>query len=278
MAKIDIDFDPAAFTQTASMFMAKREHVSSGAIEGLARDIIERLANAALASQQPEPAEIDPDDLSAFCTVLLEPTSDAALAFIAARRERGLARRDVYLGYVNAAARWLGEQWDQDQLSSFQVTVATGHLYALLRSMRADRPLGGYVVDNRRTALFATVPGEKHGLGITVAADLFQDAGWDVDLQIGRDHETLLERIEKRQPFAVGLSLSTDRRMEALIRLVVAIRLTIPHAILGVAPPEDIDEDDLRRFVDVDLVFHDPASACNDLERSVRLRPQSEGF
>jgi len=277
MAEIDVDFDPTAFEQTASLFLAKREHFGVDAIEGLAREIVERLANAALASERAAPAEVDPNDLLAFCAVLLEPTSDAALAFITQRRKQGLARQDVYLGYVNGAAKWLGEQWDEDRLSSLQVTVATGHLYALLRSMRSDRPLGGYVADNQRTALFATVPGESHGLGITVAADLFRDAGWDIDLQVGRDHDTLLEHIEQRKPSAIGVSLSTDQRIDALIRLVVAIRLTVPHAILGVAPPEDLDDDALRRLVDIDLVFRDAASACTDLERIMRLRMQPNG-
>ena len=276
MAKIDVEFDPAAFTQTASLFVAKREHFGDAAIEGLAREIVDRLTTAAIASHRPTPTEIDPEDLLAFCAVLLEPTSDAALAFITRRREQGLARQDVYLGYVNGAARWLGEQWDEDRLSSFQITVATGHLYALLRSMRADRPLGVHVVDNPRAALFATVPGESHGLGITVAADLFRDAGWDIDLQIGHDHESLIDRIEKRQPFAIGLSLSTHQRIEPLIRLVVALRLTVPHAILGVAPPDDLDEGTLRHLVDIDLVFHDAASACTDLERAVRLRMRGD--
>jgi len=127
------------------------------------------------------------------------------------------------------------------------------------------------------TALFATVPGEDHGLGITVAADLFRDAGWDIDLQVGQDHDTLLAHVETRRPFAIGLSLSSDQRIDALIRLVIAIRLTVPHAILGVASHEDLDDDTLRRLVDIDLVFRDAASACTDLERAMRLRMEPYG-
>lgn len=274
MSKMEVEFDPAAFTQTASLFVAKRENLGVDAIEELAREIVERLANAAYASERPPLSEIDPNDILEFWAVLLEPTSDAALAFITHRREQGLARQDVYLGYVNGAAKWLGEQWDEDRLSSYQVTVATGHLYALLRSMRSDRPLGIHVADSQRTALFATVPGENHGLGITVAADLFRDAGWDIDLQVGRDHDTLLAHVEKTKPFAIGLSFSTDQCIDALSRLVVAIRLTVPYSILGVAPPEDFHEDALRQLIDIDLVFRDAASACTDLERTIRLRTQ----
>ena len=43
------------------------------------------------------------------------------------------------------------------------------------------------------------MPGEAHGLGITVAADLFRDAGWSIDLQIGADHDANMKAIPRKQ-------------------------------------------------------------------------------
>ena len=272
MNKMNVDFDQQAFEQTASRFSLKRERFDGPAIEAIARDIVGRLAKASAASAQFEAAEISAADLKAFCAALTEPSSESAMSFIAERRKKGLTRHDVYLGYITNAARWLGEQWDEDRLSSFEVAQATGHLYALLRSIRVGsppvRPGGGA----QRTALFATVPGEDHGLGITMAADLFREAGWEIDLEVGLDHAQLTACIEERQPLAIGFSLSTAGRIEALVRLVIATRLCVPHAILGVAPPADMPEDDLRALVDVDLVFRDAASACTDMERWVEAR------
>ena len=272
MGKLEIDFDEQAFAQTASRFTLKRERFGEPAMEALARDIVTQLANASAARPWIKPAQIAACDLEAFCAVLTEPSCEAALAFIAERRRAGLTRHDVYLGYITKAAQWLGEQWDADRLSSFQVAQATGHLYALLRAIRIESSSPPATAGIQRTAVFATVPGEEHGLGITVAADLFQEAGWRIDLKIGLEHDDLLSCIEDAAPLAVGLSLSTEDRIEALIRLVVAIRLSVPHAILGVAPPADMPGDSVRDLVDIDLVFRDAGSACADLERWVQLR------
>ncbi|ETX10243.1 hypothetical protein OCH239_22310 [Roseivivax halodurans JCM 10272] len=119
---------------------------------------------------------------------------------------------------------------------------------------------------------FAMVPGEEHGIGITVAADLFRDAGWEIDLQTGIDHDALVAHVEHTQPHIIGLSLSTEQRLDALVRLVVAIRITTPSAIIGVAPATTVDAGRLQDLVDIDLVFDDAPSACRDLERLIQLR------
>jgi MerR family transcriptional regulator, light-induced transcriptional regulator len=68
------------------------------------------------------------------------------------------------------------------------------------------------------------------------------------------------------------LSLSTAHRIDALVRLVVAMRIVMPHAIIGVAPASDVDAKTLHELVDIDLVFTDAPTACKELDRLIRLR------
>lgn len=157
-------------------------------------------------------------------------------------------------------------------VSFLEVTTGTGHLYALMRALRAEgyspRPsLGG-----RRSALFATVPGEDHGVGITMAADLFREMGWEIDLQTDTDHDQLVAQAGGTRPHIIGLSLSTEDRLDPLVRLVVALRLVTPRAIIGVAPPSAMDAQRLHDLVDIDLVLSDAPSACRELDRLMRLR------
>ena len=265
-------FDAEVFSRTASLFATKRDAFDPDAVEDLASDIMRRLASARHRGPALAEPQVSDDSIASFCDALIQPTPDAALRFIADRRTEGVTRHDVYLGYIVAAARSLGRGWDENRFSILDVTYGTGHLYALMRALREEPPVGNPAFDGRRCALFATVPGEDHGIGITVAADMFREEGWEIDLRTGTDHDRLMAHVEDTQPPVIGLSLSTEQRLGALVRLVVAMRIAMPSAIIGVAPAESVDADRLHALVDIDLVFDDVPSACHDLERLIRVR------
>jgi methanogenic corrinoid protein MtbC1 len=268
MGKAEFAFDDQTFLRTSSLFVAKRDRLTEDTIQSLAFDTLSRLAERALRDPAFEAEAVSDTLLKRFCEALLDPRPDGALAFIDEQRALGLTRLGVYLSYIGASAKWLGEQWQDDSLSSLEVASATGHLYALMRALRAERP--DLARDARRSALFATVPGEDHGVGITMAADLFRETGWKIDLQLGCAHDSLVAHIEQTQPHVIGLSFSSQEWLEPLIRLVVTIRLMSPHTIIGVAPPKETDDTALRNLVDIDLVFRDARNACAELDDLVR--------
>jgi methanogenic corrinoid protein MtbC1 len=264
--------DTEVFARTASIFSMKRSMLAPEAVEALANDIVRRLAQSPTRVPDLSVPPISDENMAAFCDTLILPDPDTALQFIDDRRSEGITPPGVYLGYISGGARCLGERWERDELSFLQVTCGTGHLYALMRALRSEISFAHRKFDNRRVALFATVPGEDHGIGVTVAADLFRQEGWEIDLETGTDHNQLIAHVEKTQPHIIGLSLSTEQRLAALVRLVVAIRLVMPDAIIGVAPSTSVDANRLRALVDIDLVFSDASSAFRELDRLIRLR------
>lgn len=262
--------DRKVFEHATSLFLYKRETLPPEAVEAVASDIVRRLTQLPKVARAVEVPNITQAEIAAFCDVLIKPDRDAALQFIEDRRAEGVSRQGIYLGYIPGGARCLGDRWDRDELSFLQVTTGSGHLYALMRALGNElRPLQRKV-DKDRAALFATVPGEDHGIGITVAAGIFRDAGWEIDLRTGLDHDQLVAHVEYTLPRIIGLSLSTERRLDALVRLVVAIRLIVPDAILGVAASTIVSETSLYELVDIDLVFADAATACQKLEQLLR--------
>lgn len=272
MEKSSGSINAEVYSRTASLFAMKRAALGPEAFESLAADIVRRLARGkALAGPSLETPFISPKSIAAFCDALILPEAEPSLRFITERRAEGVTRQEVYLGYITAAARHLGELWQEDQVSLLDVTIGTGHLYALMRALRREAHSQPAAYDARRFALFATVPGEDHGIGITVAADLFREAGWDIDLQTGTDHEALITHIEHSQPHIIGLSLSTEQRLAALARLVVAIRIILPRSIIGVAASHSVNAKRINSLVDIDLVFHDARSSFAELDRLVRL-------
>lgn len=265
-------FDPELFTRTASRFVLKRTVFPAAAVEALAGDVLRHLAGTPERQGPFEIPEIGEKEIVAFCGALVRPGPEAALRFIEARRAEGVTRMGVYLGYICAAARRLGEGWERDEYSFLDVTTGTGHLYALMRALRAERPPGTMPYDARRFALFATVPGEDHSIGITVAADMFRERGWEIDLVTRAGHDALVAQVARTEPRIIGLSLSTEERFDALARLVVAMRLVAPEAIIGVAPAEGLDGGKITEIVDIDLLFGGAVSACADLERMIDAR------
>jgi methanogenic corrinoid protein MtbC1 len=268
----DAAFDLETFTRTASRFVLKRKVFPPDAVEALAGDVLRRLAGGVPIHGAGLPPEVGDAEIAAFCAALIEPAPEAALRYIEARRAEGVTRMGVYLVYICAAARRLGDGWERDEYSFLDVTTGTGHLYALMRALRAERPAGPVPFDMRRHALFATVPGEDHSIGITVAADLFRERGWEIDLVTGAGHDALIAQVERGAPPIIGLSLSSEARLGALARLVVAMRLAAPVAIIGVAPGEGMDGARIAEVVDIDILFGGAVSACADLERMIAAR------
>lgn len=228
-----------------------------------------RVAKTMIVQIQTDKLGVNPEQVASFCDLLLLPDQPrVALDFITARRAEGATTGDVYLGYIGGAACLLGEQWERDLITPLQVTAGTGTLYALMRSLREATYLTRSP-DHRRAALFATVPGEQHGIGITVAADMFRAAGWDIDLQNGLDHGQLVDRARHTLPTIIGLSLSTSERLSDMVKAILALRLLLPEAIIGVAPAGDLTSEDVQRMADVDLIFGDAASAITMLDELI---------
>jgi methanogenic corrinoid protein MtbC1 len=272
MDRQNTPFDNDVFTHVSQLFEHKGQMLPPDMLEQFARDVVTRVSERVVGHPAGTTFSISADDVAAFCDLLQLPDQPrVALDFIAARRAEGTSLEDVYLGYIGGAARLLGERWEDDRMTPLQVTVCAGTLYALMRALRSSE-LDHQHFDGRRMALFATVQGEQHGVGITVAADMFRKAGWDIDLQIGLDQKRLLDRVQKTQPGIIGLSLSSRDRLPDLLKTVVALRLASNHAFIGVAPGGDLTAEDVRSVADVDIVFADALGAIEALDQVVAAR------
>ena len=111
----------------------------------------------------------------------------------------------------------------------WSVTIAAGRIYAILRILRLKKQ--SPTSDLRRAAMFAAVPGENHTLGIAIAADLARDRGWDVEFFLGHSHDELVDILSKRDTLVIGLSTTTKRSQPALIKLIVALRISKPKSV-----------------------------------------------
>lgn len=167
--------------------------------------------------------------------------------------QQGMTTPELYQRVIAPAMHQIGELWERGAL-----TVADEHLATALtnRILAALRPMPGETaVPQPARALLAAVEGEQHALGLRMAADLLEDAGYDA-IYLGADVPTgaLLQAVATLSPDLVAMTATMATlapRLEA-----VAAELKRTHPDLGVlvggqAAPPRIDGGTLVRDLEL---------------------------
>lgn len=247
---LDIDF----YTRFQSQFL--KSQLPSVSVANLAREVIQRLAE----QDEELPIEAPSDDqIEHLCFALMADDHLAGATFISDVRGAGASIDAVYLKYLARAARKLGDWWDDDLVSFTEVTLGTSRMYAIMRSMRRQMPLKlGRVL---KSAIFVSVPDENHTLGVRMAADLFRKDGWDIDLLIDEDHDSLVSYIVQSGVPIVGISAGGQHSLQALSQLIVALRIKSPSTALFISGHITEEAKDEIKLLGVDGIANDIDSA-----------------
>jgi diguanylate cyclase (GGDEF)-like protein len=146
---------------------------------------------------------------------------------------------------VIAPAMWrIGELWEQGKISVADEHLATALTHQAMAGIYGPS-LGHKVMPGR--ILMAAVEGEQHALGLRMAADVIELAGYET-IYLGADVPTadLLQAVGARSPDLVGLSATMPSSIQALDRAVAEIQRVNPNLIIlfggqGVRPRERND-------------------------------------
>jgi methanogenic corrinoid protein MtbC1 len=184
-------------------------------------------------SRVAEPAS--DDEIDAFAAALIRPDAARSREMFAALQAAGKTPDTLSLGYIAAAALRLGEWWVEDRCGFLEVTLGAARLHVLQRALRPDfAAIGRPRLVNQR-ALFATVPGDSHALGLTIAADFFHRAGWHIDLCSPESIDVLCARLLADHYDLVGLSAGCTAMRQSTIKTVQCLRAVRPDVkiVLG---------------------------------------------
>lgn len=265
VARTTPDIDLEAVMHAHTVVSMQRTRLPAEALHILAREVLNRVARRAAATARPDRAP-SADELEAFCDDLTRLDDDAASARTISRAQREGATLDcVYLGWLAPAARRIGERWEADETSLVSTTIAAGRIYAILRGLRRAFPPS--VSNGRRHALFASTPGETHTMGVTMAADMFRQRGWSIDLALGRTHDELVESLRDSDHAIIGLSASRADMTAELARLVLALHICKPWAKIVVCGRIAELDPDIAGVVGADGAAADAPSAIEQMER-----------
>lgn len=258
--------DKRMFQSALTAAERQAERLETGMVTVLAREVVRRLAEhpkrAMLSHHHATEAEIE-----TLVQALLSDRHAAAADMLSGLQADGLPLSEVYIGYVTGAARRLGQMWDNDEVGFLQVTLATSRLTAIICGLK--KVFFDHEGGQNRRALFAACPGESHVMGVSMAADIFRRAGWEIDLEIGQDHDELLMAQHMGGYPVIGLSASSDAMILPLARFIRAARLLTPGALIYVAGEITHLHADIAVTVGADGVLNDPVTALDQITQAL---------
>ena len=255
-------FSKSHYEKTAKGMASLFSKLPEQDVRSVAEEALARIARQAGESERRDSNAPSQEDIDRLCTALMSDDPRAGARIIEGISAHGATLEQIYLNHLAPAARRFGERWDSDVASFFQVTVGVGRIYAILRALtETRRPVG---LRGNRGVLFAAVPGESHLLGIRMAADLFRQKGWDVELALDQDHDALLAQVAESGHRVIGLSAAGKHSAPALARLIVALRVQDPGCFILVSGQILMTAQDL-----VEATMPDGVAA--DIETAERL-------
>lgn len=240
------------------------------------REIIPRLMVAHV-SPGADCVHANPADVVALADLALQVEADELLARAESLLANGLTVEALMVDLLGPAARTLGEYWDADRCDFIDVTMGLWRLQEVVHELGVRQP-GARHIPMRR-ALFAPTPGDQHGFGTLVLAEVFGRAGWSVERAGDATSRALMATAAGEWFDLVGLTVSCDYHTASLplvisglrsvshnpaVRVMVGGRVFVDDPTLATRVGADGTASDAREALTVAAALVAPAEALVD--------------
>lgn len=173
-------------------------------------------------------------DVTAFVSALLRSQASELSAYVESLVARGVTVEELLLELFAPAARRLGRMWEEDACSFTDVTLALSHLHRLVHDLRRDEQPQAVSVHSEPRILLTVTDREQHLFGLLVVADCFRNAGWRVDEDYAGAPRTIAATVRSTHFDLLGISISSEDRVEPAAALVRTVRRASCNARLAV--------------------------------------------
>lgn len=207
-------------------------------VRALESEVIPRLLRAHRAVEPPktEVHDVVPTEaeVRAFAQLVLARDDRPASELIDSLRGRGASVEGLFLHLLAPAARHLGSLWEQDLCDFTEVTVGVGRMQQLMRELS---PVFGTEVEHPPHGLrilLAPAPGEQHTFGLSMVAEFFRRAGWEVVGGMAEADADPVDMVREMWFDVVGLSVGNEARLDWLSTGIAALRRSSLNQGIGV--------------------------------------------
>jgi MerR family transcriptional regulator, light-induced transcriptional regulator len=180
------------------------------------------------------PSHVTKRDIAILAELALDQEASTLITHVNGIIKRGVSPEAILVNYLGAAARLLGVQWDNDDISFIDVTMAVWRLQEVVHDLAARIPAAAIADEGAMRSLFSVMPGDNHGFGTIVVDECFRRNGWNSRCLTAVDEDQLLGIVAAEKYDLVGLTVSCDHHLTDLPRLIAAVRAASanPHLVI----------------------------------------------
>ena len=164
------------------------------------------------------------DEITAFAEFCAGGKRQQATLLIERLKAEGLDQDDVFIDLITPAARYLGQQWEEDLLGFAEVTVGLVLMQEVIHGMGYEYHDGPQHAGGIKRVMLASAPGSQHVLGLSIVSEFFRKAGWQVVLEVSPSHTELCHAVQNEWFDLVGLSVALDSQLDVLSGLVDSLK------------------------------------------------------
>ena len=212
------------------------------------------------------PAVIDaaePTSIEKFSDLAVGLDDDAAFAHVEKLLASGASVDSILLELLAPTARHLGTLWESDVTDFVTVTLGVSRLQRIMRRLGDSFFHEAHMPEGGESVLLTIIPGEQHSFGLSMVAEFFRRAGWNLCTGPFASHQELTSLIQNHWFDVIGFSVSSDRRLDELKQDICAIRRDSRNRHVGImlGGPMMTAQPDLVALMGADMMSTDAATA-----------------
>jgi MerR family transcriptional regulator, light-induced transcriptional regulator len=192
------------------------------------------LAPAGAANDEHAGPPVTDADVAAFCKLALSGDAETVCAAADDLLARGLTEHRLFEELLGPVARRLGAMWEDDTCDFMDVTIGLGRLQQVVRRLAAPPREGLTGPSGLPSVLLTAAPGEQHTFGLTLVAECFERAGWQVTVCLPGAERDVLAVAASTAFDVVGFSVGSTHQKLALRDLIAKVRIRSRNPRVGV--------------------------------------------
>lgn len=210
-----------------------------------------------------EATEQFPTAIEQFAAMTLGNDDGAPSAYVDELLATGSSVESIFLDLLAPAARQLGTLWESDAADFANVTLAVGRLQLIMRRLSERFTDETNAFHAGESALLTIIPGEQHSFGLSMVAEFFRRAGWNLCTGPFSSHQELTSLVQNHWFDIVGFSVSSDRRLDELKKDIRDIRRESRNRHIGIiiGGPMVVAHPDLVASMGADMMSADATTA-----------------